>query len=470
METLLPQLDYAPAPAETGPSILRARYGLFAGGTWCEANGGLFATVDPATEKRLAEVSRASADDVERAVRAARRGYEKYWRKLRPGERAKHLFRFDRAVSERARELALVQTLDAGTPIRQSRRHDVPQALATLFAYAGWADKLAWAVRAGERTRPLGVVAAFGNGTAPSLEAALALAPALAAGNAAIFVPSEHAPLAALVMAQASLDADLPPGVLSVVTGDARTRAAFLEHQDVDAIASGGTREQCAAIARAVAGSPKRALLRPDASGLLLVCDDAPLDQVIEGIARSVWLERGPFAPDASRLLVQESVCDEVLEGLEERLGTLRSGDPLDENTDCGPLLSRERRDAAEAFVLAALEDGATALRRTDGVPEAGFWSPPTLLHDVRATTLSGHEPCAPVLPLFAFRTVSEALERAAGFGPLGSAGIWTSSPQTALFVAERLRTETVWCNAFGRFDPSAYAAAAGALRTYLNT
>jgi len=469
METVVPPFSFAPALAATEPSIVRARYGLFAGGTWSDAEGGVFTTVDPATGKPLAEVARASADDVERAVRAARRGYEKYWRKLRPSARAKHLFRFTRAVAERAREVALVQTLDAGTPIRRSREHDVPQALATLFAYAGWADKLAWAVHAGERTRALGVVAVAGAGTAPALDAACALGPVLAAGNAALFVPSDSAPLAALVLAQASLDADLPAGVLSIVTGDARTRASFLDNPGIDAYALRGSREQCVAAARALAGTAKRAVLRPDTPGLVLLCEDAALDQAIEGIVTSVWLERGPFVPDATRLLVQESVLEETLELLAQRLSTLRQGDPLDENTDGGPLLSRERRDAAEAYVRAALEDGASAVRSESVLPEHGFWYPPTLLRDVRP----GREappPCAPALPVFSFRTLEEAVARTAGFGPVGSAGVWTSSGQVALYLAQRLGAESVWCNAYERYDQSAYAGGTAALRAYLHT
>ena len=466
-----PQFDYAPAPAETGPSILRARYGLFIGGAWCEAAGGVFATIDPATEKPLSEIARASSDDVERAVRAARRGYDKYWRKLRPVERVKHLFRLTRAVGERAGELALVQTLDAGTPIRRSREHDVAQTLATLFAYAGWADKLAWTVRAGERARPLGVVAAFGAGPAPALEAACALGPILAAGNAAIYVPSEDAPLTALVLAQAALDADLPPGVLSMVTGDARTRAALLEDEGVDAVALRGPRSQCVAIAQALAGSSKRGVLRPDAAGLLIVCDDAPLDQAIEGVVNAVWLEPGPFAPAASRLFVQESVLPEVLERLEERLGTIRQGDPLDENTDRGPLLSRARREAVEAYVRAAVEAGAAETRRSAAAtPERGFWYSPTLLRDTGPASGDGLVPCAPALPVFAFRTAAEALDRVAAAGRTGGAGVWTSSGQTAGFFAQRLAAESVWCNAYERYDASAYAAGAAALRAYLHT
>lgn len=468
METLLPDFDYAPAPVDPAASMLRERYGFFAGGDWCEAAGGSFTTLDPATEKPLADVSRASAEDVDRAVRAARRAYDKYWRKLRPAERAKHLFRLNRAVGERARELSLVQTLDAGTPIRRSRE-DVTQSLATLFVYAGWADKLQWAVRAGERTRPLGVVASFGTGNAPALEAACALAPALAAGNAAIFVPGEAAPLAALVIAQASLDADLPPGVISIVTGDARTRAALADHADVDAVASRGPREQCVALARDLAGTRKRALLKPEASGALFVFDDAPLDQAVEGIVRSLWMERGPFAPATARLFVQESVLDDVVESLRERLATLRLGDPLDANSDVGPLPTRERRDAAEAYLRASLESGATAIPADRKTPERGYWCAPALVRGAAPSHASAVQPCTPVVPVSSFRTLDEALE-IAGVKAGASAGVWTSSGQLAACLAERLRAGTVWCNAYERYDPSAHDGGASSLRDYLNT
>lgn len=459
----------APAPVEAPGAVLRGRYGLFAGGDWCEAAGGSVASIDPANERPLAEVGRASPEDVERAVRGARRAYDKYWRKLRPAERAKHLFRLARAVGERSGELALVQSLDAGTPIRYGREHDLPQTLATFFAYAGWADKLPWAVRAGERTRPLGVIAAIGAGHSPALDAACAIAPALAAGNAVVFVPSEATPLTALSLAQACLDADLPPGVVNIVTGDARTRAALLDHGDVDAVTLRGPRRQCIEVERALAGMRKRAVARPVAGGSIFVFEDAPLEAAVEGIVRSVWLQRGPFAPDVVRLFVQESVLAETLDLLEERLRGIRHGDPLDENTDLGPLETAERRDAVAAFVRRAVADGASALASDASLPERGFWYAPTVLRDVPGGPGSA-APCLPAMPLTSFRTAREALDRAKGLGRASGAGVWTSSGQLAAFVAERLPAAAVWCNAYERFDVGAHDGGASGLRDLLHT
>jgi len=466
-DTLVPTFDYAPAPTPRETAALRERYGLFVGGAWCDAAGGTFVTFDPATERPLAEVARASDDDVDKAVRLARRGYEKYWRKLRPSERAKHLFRFALAAGERARELAPLEALDAGTPIRQARASGIPDAVATLFHYAGWADKLAWALRPGERARPLGVVASIAAGPSPLLAAAVAIGPALACGNTVVLMPAEAAPLGALALAQAALEADLPPGVLSVVTGDAHTRTALADDPGVDGVEFAGSRAAGSTLARNLAGTPKRPILRLDSPGLLIVYDDAPLEQAVEGMVRAAFMHRGPFAPAAARMLVQESVLATVLQMLEERLATLRHGDPLDENTDVGPLLSRRERETAENFVRAAVEEGARLLQPPWLAPELGFWHPATIVAGVQPPqSVARTEPPASVVPVLSFRTVEESLERAGGFGPARGAGIWTSSLQLAAFAAGRLRTPSVWCDAFDRYDP---AGAGVMLREYLN-
>jgi aldehyde dehydrogenase (NAD+) len=337
---------YAPALESTASVALRERYGLFIGGEWVvPGDGRTFATANPATEETLAHVASASAADVDRAVRAARRGYEKYWRKLRAAERAKYIYRIARVLSERAREFAVLETLDCGKPIRESRDFDIPQATAHFFYHAGWADKLAWAVNGPDRTRPLGVVGAIVPFNFPLLIAAWKIAPALACGNTVVLKPAETTPLTALAFADVCAEADLPPGIVNVVTGDGTTGAALVEHPDVDKISFTGSTEVGKSILRATAGTPKRVALELGGKSAFVVYDDAPLDQAIEGIVSAIYFNTGHVCCAGSRLLVQESIAEEVVERLRARLATIRHGDPLDKNTDIGAINSRAQRD-----------------------------------------------------------------------------------------------------------------------------
>jgi aldehyde dehydrogenase (NAD+) len=452
-----PDFAYAPAPESTASVSLRATYGLFIGGEWvAPADGQTFASVNPATEEPLALVAQGSAADVDRAVRAARRGYEKYWRKLRPSERAKYVYRIARVLSERAREFAVLETMDGGKPIRESRDFDVPQAVSHFFYHAGWADKLAWAVGGSDRARPLGVVGAIVPWNFPLLIAAWKIAPALACGNTVVLKPAETTPLTALALADLCAEADLPPGVVNVVTGDGSTGAALVEHPDVDKLSFTGSTEVGKGIRRATAGTPKRLSLELGGKSAFIVYDDAPLDQAIEGIVSAIFFNQGHVCCAGSRLLVAESVADELIDRLGERIKTLRHGDPLDKNTDVGAINSRAQRDKIAELVQSGIDDGATLVQHEWTPPERGFWYPASFFTNVAPTyRIAREEIFGPVLSVMTFRTADEAIERANNL-PYGlSAGVWTSSGALALYTAQRLAAGVVWCNTFNQFDPS---------------
>jgi aldehyde dehydrogenase (NAD+) len=457
MDVLEPAFAYAPSLESTAPLALRERYGLFIGGEWSQAAGGtIFPTINPATEETLAHVAYASAADVDRAVRAARRGYEKYWRKLRPSERAKYVYRIARALTERSREFAIAETLDTGKPIRESRDFDVPQAAAHIFYHAGWADKLAWAMRGHDRARPLGVVGAIVPWNFPLLIAAWKIAPALACGNTVVLKPAETTPLTALLLAQVCEEAELPPGVLNVVTGDGLTGEALVDHPDVDKIAFTGSTAVGKTIARAVAGTPKRLSLELGGKSAIVVFEDVPLDQTIEGIVSAIYFNAGHVCCAGSRLLVQESIAQEIVERLRARLGTLRHGDPLDKNTDIGAINSREQRDTIAELVRSGVDEGAELVQAGFTPPERGFWYPASFFTGVGPSQrIAREEIFGPVLSIMTFRTAGEAIERANNL-PYGlSAGVWTQNGALAMYAAERLRAGVVWCNTFNKFDPS---------------
>ncbi len=369
--------DYAPAP-ETTKAVLREQYGLFIGGRWSNPAGRtFFDTVNPATEERLASVAQANAEDVDRAVRSARRAYDKYWRKMRPSERAKYIYRIARAITERSRELAVVETLDGGKPIKESRDFDVPAAAAHFFYYAGWADKLEYAMRAGAKAEPLGVAGQIVPWNFPLLMATWKIAPALACGNTVVLKPAETTPLTALMLAQIVLEADLPPGVVNVVTGEGSTGAALVAHEDVDKIAFTGSTEVGKAISRALAGSGKRLTLELGGKAAHLVFADAPLDQAIEGIVNGIYFNQGHVCCAGSRLLVEEGVHDEVVVRLTERLQTLRLGDPMDKNTDIGAINSRMQLDKIGGSCKAASTREPSWCSSPARCPSAGSSSPP---------------------------------------------------------------------------------------------
>ncbi|HTX57389.1 MAG TPA: aldehyde dehydrogenase family protein [Candidatus Acidoferrales bacterium] len=448
--------DYAPAPESVRPQI-REDYGLFIEGRWSPPESGTyFETINPASETTLARVAYADATDVDRAVRAARKAYDKYWRKLKPADRAKYIYRIARAITERSRELAVLETMDGGKPIKESRDFDVPTSAAHFFYYAGWADKLEWIMRAGREPQSLGVCGQIVPWNFPLLMAAWKLAPALACGNTVVLKPAETTPLTALALAQIIEEADLPPGVVNVVTGDGTTGAALVEHPDVDKIAFTGSTEVGKMIARRLAGGDKRLTLELGGKAAHIVFADAPMDQAIEGVVNGIYFNQGHVCCAGSRLLVEERVHDEVVVRLTERLQTLRLGDPLDKNTDIGAINSRAQLEKIEELVRSGVEQGATLVQQQCDIPARGFFFPASFFSNVHPShRIAREEIFGPVLSILTFRTPDEAVEKANNT-PYGlSAGIWTDKGSKNMWVAQRLRAGVVWCNTFNQFDPS---------------
>ncbi|NYG55141.1 aldehyde dehydrogenase family protein [Nocardioides perillae] len=447
--------EYAPAPESTSVVDLRPSYGLFVDGDFRDGAGESFKTVNPATEEVLAEVAEASEADVDAAVAAARRAFEGPWGRMPGRERAKYLFRIARIVQERSRELAVLETLDNGKPIRESRDVDVPTVAAHFFYYAGWADKLDHA-GLGTDPRPLGVAGQVIPWNFPLMMLAWKVAPALACGNTVVLKPAETTPLTALLFAEICQQADLPPGVVNVVTGAGATGRAVVAHPGVDKVAFTGSTEVGKAIARAIAGTPKRSTLELGGKAANVVFDDAPLDQAVEGIVTGIFFNQGHVCCAGSRLLVQESVADEVLTRLKERMATLRLGDPLDKNTDVGAINSAEQLARIRALSEVGREEGAEGWSAACELPERGFWFPPTVFTGVtQAHRIAREEIFGPVLSVLTFRTPAEAVEKANNT-PYGlSAGVWTEKGSRILWMAQQLRAGVVWANTFNKFDPT---------------
>ncbi len=449
-------LQYATSRESTDIVRLQPRYELFIGGEFAEpASGQYFVTTNPATEEPLAEVADAGAVDVDRAVTAARGAWEGGWRDLPGRERAKYLYRIARHLQERAREFAVLETLDGGKPIKESRDVDIPLAAAHFFYYAGWADKLDYAFP-GRTGRPLGVAGQIIPWNFPLLMAAWKLAPALATGNTCVLKPAETTPLTALLLADVLLEAGLPPGVVNIVTGAGGTGAAVVDHPGVDKIAFTGSTEVGKAIQRAVGGSGKHLTLELGGKAANIVFEDAALDQVVEGVVNGIYFNQGHVCCAGSRLLVQEPVLEALLDKLRARLGTLRVGDPLDKNTDVGAINSREQLDRITALVEAGTEEGAEVYQPACTLPERGYWFRPTILTGVtQAHRVAREEIFGPVLTVLTFRTPDEAVAKANNTRYGLSAGVWTEKGSKILWMAERLRAGVVWANTYNRFDPS---------------
>ncbi len=445
--------DYAPAPESTAIVDVKSTYSLFINGEFVDGTGTSFKTINPATEEILAEVAEASEADVDRAVAAARRAYHKVWGPMPGKERAKYLFRLARIISERSRELAVLETLNNGKPIRESRDIDIPVAAAHFFYYAGWADKLEFS---GYGDKPLGVAAQVIPWNFPFLMLAWKIAPALACGNTVVLKPAETTPLTALLFAEICQQADLPPGVVNIVTGAGETGRALVAHPDVDKVAFTGSTSVGKQIAKVVAGTRKSVTLELGGKAANIVFDDAPIDQAIEGIVDGIFFNQGHVCCAGSRLLVQESVADDVLERLKRRMGTLRVGDPLDKNTDVGAINSAEQL----AKITELADDGdATGAQRWSpacDLPGTGFWFAPTIFTGVtQAHRLAREEVFGPVLSVLTFRTPKEAVEKANNT-PFGlSSGIWSDKGSRTLWMASQLRAGVVWSNTFNRFDPA---------------
>ncbi|HEY7659153.1 MAG TPA: aldehyde dehydrogenase family protein [Actinomycetota bacterium] len=448
--------EYADAPESTEIVRLEDRYGLFVDGEFVDPKSGTwFETINPATEDVLAEVAEAGPEDVDLAVKAARSASETAWRELPGSERAKYLYRIARQLQERAREFAVLETMNGGKPIKESRDIDVPLAAAHFFYYAGWADKLEYAFP-NRDPRPVGVAGQVIPWNFPLLMAAWKLAPALATGNTVVLKPAETTPLTALLLGQVIQEAELPPGVVNILTGAGATGGALVEHDGVDKIAFTGSTEVGKIIRRSTAGTGKRLTLELGGKAANIVFEDAPLDQAVEGVVNGIFFNQGHVCCAGSRLLVQEPVFEPLLDKLKERLQTLRVGDPLDKNTDVGAINSRAQLTKIEELVAAGVDEGAEMYQPECVLPERGFWFRPTLFTNVsQSHRIAREEIFGPVLSILTFRTPAEAVEKANNT-PYGlSAGIWTEKGSRILWMAERMRAGVVWANTFNRFDPT---------------
>ncbi len=448
--------DYAPAPESPDHVRIDPKYGLFIGGRWVTPRSGrFFQTISPSTEQVLSEVAEANAQDVDDAVRAAREGYEKYWSKMKGSERAKYIFRIARAIQEKSRELAIVESMDGGKPIKESRDVDLPLAAAHFFYHAGWADKLDYAFQ-GRAWRPLGVAGQIIPWNFPLLMAAWKLAPALACGNTVVLKPAETTPLTALLLAKIIEEAELPPGVVNIVTGAGETGAALANHSDVNKVAFTGSTDVGKRIQRALAGTTKRLTLELGGKAANIVFEDAPLDQAVEGIVSGIYFNQGHVCCAGSRLLVEESVHDLLVRKLRDRMMTLRMGDPLDKNTDVGAINSRMQLGKIRELVESGEKEGAERFSAPVKVPEKGFWFPPTFFTGAsQSCRIAREEIFGPVLTIMTFRTPDEALEKANNTMYGLSAGVWTDKGAKIFHMATKLKAGVIWGNTYNKFDPT---------------
>jgi aldehyde dehydrogenase (NAD+) len=448
--------EYAPAPESTDVVSIAREYGLYIDGKFTPSAGGqTFLTLNPATEERLTDVAAAGPTDVDRAVRAARTAYGGVWGRMPGRERAKYLYRIARILQERAREFAVLESLDNGKPIRESRDVDVPLAAAHFFYHAGWADKLDYA-GFGRAPRPLGVAGQIIPWNFPLLMAAWKLAPALAADNTSVLKPAETTPLSALLLAEVCAQADLPPGVVNVLTGAGDTGSALVTHPGIDKIAFTGSTAVGKEIRRVLAGTGTRLTLELGGKAANVVFDDAPLDQAVDGIVNGIFFNQGHVCCAGSRLLVQESVAGPVVERLRQRVDALRLGDPLDKNTDIGAINSRRQLDKIIELSAAGEAEGAGRWSPQCQLPSRGYWFPPTVFTGVsQSHRIAREEIFGPVLSVLTFRTPEEAVTKANNT-PYGlSAGVWTEKGSRILWMAQRLRSGVVWANTYNRFDPA---------------
>lgn len=447
--------DYAPAPESVKPEIAD-KYDLFIDGKFVRPSSKkYFASINPATEQKITRIAEGNQADVNKAVKAARKAYEGVWGKMPARERGKYLYRIARLIQERARELAVLETMDGGKPIKESRDVDLPLVAAHFFYHAGWADKLKYAFP-GRDPRPVGVCGQIIPWNFPLLMAAWKLAPALACGNTVVLKPAETTSTTAMHLAQILQDADLPPGVVNIVTGAGVTGAAVANHPDVDKVAYTGSTEVGKRIAQAAAGTDKKLTLELGGKAANIIFEDAPLDQAIEGIIQGIYFNQGHVCCAGSRLLVQEGIHKQLLQKLRRRMQTLRVGDPLDKNTDVGAINSREQLKRISGLVQCGVEEGAVLEQTKCDLPKKGFWFAPSVLTGVTAShRVAQEEIFGPVLSVMTFRTPEEAIQRANNI-PYGlSAGVWTDKGSKIFKIAEKLRAGVVWANTYNKFDPT---------------
>ena len=447
-------LDYSPAPEATGIVQLRDRYGLFIAGEFQPGTGGELATVSPSTEQVLTTVSVASDNDVDTAVAAARKAYAT-WSKMPGRERAKYLFRIARIIQERSRELAVAETMDNGKPIKETRDVDIPLVAAWFFYYAGWADKLEHAT-GGTKPEAWGVVGQVIPWNFPLLMLAWKIAPALAAGNTVVLKPAETTPVTALLFAEICQQADLPAGVVNIITGAGETGRALVSHEGIDKVAFTGSTPVGREIARTLAGRSTALTLELGGKGANIVFEDAAMDEAVEGIISGIFFNQGHVCCAGSRLLVQESAHDELMARLTRRIGTLRLGDPLDKNTDIGAINSKAQLEKITELSNAGVDEGASRWQAECDLPDKGFWYPPTVFTDVATShRIAQEEIFGPVLSVLTFRTPDEAVAKANNT-PYGlSAGVWTEKASRMLALVDKLQAGVVWSNTFNKFDPT---------------
>ena len=446
---------YDPAPESASVARLASAYGLFIDGAFSDpGDHEQFETLNPATARPLATVAHGSSEDVDRAVAAARRAFPA-WSSMPGSARAKYLFRIARLIQERARELAVVETLDNGKPIRETRDIDVPLAAAYFFYYAGWADKLDYA-GFGPSPQPLGVAGQIIPWNFPLLMAAWKLAPALAAGNTCVLKPAETTPLSALVLADILTQADLPAGVVNIVTGDGATGAALVAHPGVDKIAFTGSTEVGRLIQQRLGERGTHLTLELGGKGANIVFEDAPIDEMVEGVIDGIFFNQGHVCCAGSRLLVQESIADEVVRRVLRRVEQLRVGDPLDKNTDVGAINSAAQLARIEELTVAGEAEGATRHTSSCALPSEGYWFAPTVFTDVaQSHRIAREEIFGPVLSVLTFRTPEEAVAKANNTTYGLACGVWSEKGSRTLWVAERLRAGVIWANTYNRFDPT---------------
>jgi acyl-CoA reductase-like NAD-dependent aldehyde dehydrogenase len=448
--------EYAPALESTSIVTIKDRYGLFINGKFVAPKSGkYFPTINPSTEKKLSEIALASTEDVDLAVKAARVAYVKVWSKMPAAERGKYLFRIARILQERSREFAVLETLDNGKPIRESRDTDIPLAAAHFFYHAGWADKLQYSGN-GSGPKPYGVVGQIIPWNFPMLMLAWKIAPALATGNTVVLKPAETTSLTALLFAEICQQAGLPNGVINIITGEGATGAALVNHPGIDKVAFTGSTEVGKLIATSIAGSKKAATLELGGKAANIIYDDAAIDEAVEGIVNGIFFNQGHVCCAGSRLLVQESIQDEVLTKLKERMALIRLGNPLDKNTDIGAINSAAQLAKIKELSAAGDAEGAERWSPACNIPADGYWFPPTIFTGVSQThRIAREEIFGPVLSILTFRTPQEAVEKANNT-PYGlSAGIWTEKGSKILWTASKLRAGVIWANTFNKFDPA---------------
>lgn len=446
----------APAPESKEHITIKPQYELFIGGKWVKPKSGkYFDTINPATEQKLARIAEANEADVDAAVKAARKAYEGPWGRMPANERAKYIYRIARLMQEKARELAVIESMDGGKAIRESRDIDIPLAAAHFFYYAGWADKIPYAFP-GKQTSPLGVAGQVIPWNFPLLMASWKLAPALACGNTVVLKPAETTSLTALKLAEIIQEAGLPDGVVNIVTGAGATGAAVVNHPDVNKVAFTGSTNVGKLIQRSTAGSGKKLTLELGGKAANIIFADATIDQAVEGIINGIYFNQGHVCCAGSRLYVEEAVYDEVLHKLKHRMNSLVVGDPLDKNTDIGAINSKEQLSTINKYLKIGQQEGSEMFQPACDLPSKGFWCPPTLFTNVaQSARIAQEEIFGPVLAIQTFRTMDEVLQKANNT-PYGlSAGVWTDKGSKIFNMTTKLRAGVIWANTFNKFDPT---------------